>query len=63
MIGKIIGAAIGAKVAERTRGGLGPTGGALLGTAAVAVARRLGPVGWVAVALGGYAAKRMGGKR
>ncbi len=62
MIGKIIGAAVGAKVAERTRGGLGGPGGALLGAVAVPLARRLGPVGLAAIALGGYAASRMGRK-
>lgn len=63
MIGKIIGAAVGAKVAERTRGGLGGPGGALLGMVAVPLARRLGPVGIAAVAIGGYAAKRLAKKR
>jgi len=62
MIGKIIGAVVGAKVAERTRGIDGP-GGALLGAIAVPVARRLGPLGWVAVAVGGYAAKRMADRK
>jgi hypothetical protein len=62
MIGKMIGAMVGAKMADRTRGMSGP-GGALLGTAAVAMARRLGPVGLAAVAIGGYAAKRMAEKK
>jgi len=62
MIGKMIGAMVGAKVAERARGVSGP-GGAILGVVAVPLARRLGPVGLVAVALGGYAAKRMAKRR
>jgi len=63
MIGKVIGGMVGAKVAERARGGLGGSGGAILGAVAVPLARRLGPVGLVALALGGYAAKRMAKKR
>jgi len=62
MIGKIIGAIAGAKAAEHTRGVSGP-GGALLGAGAVALARRLGPVGLVAAAAGGYALKRYNEKR
>ncbi len=61
MIGKLIGAAVGAKVAERARGIDGPAG-AILGALAVPLVRRLGPLGWVAVAAGGYAAKRMSRK-
>lgn len=63
MIGKIIGAMVGAKVAERARGGVGGPGGAILGAVAVPLARRLGPVGLAAIALGGYAAKKMGTRR
>lgn len=65
MIGKIVGAMIGKRVAERTRGGLDSTGGAVLGALAIPaarmVARRLGPIGLAAVALGAFAASRMGG--
>ncbi|WP_121117385.1 hypothetical protein [Croceibacterium ferulae] len=63
MIGKMIGAAVGARVAEKARGGIGGTGGALVGALAVPLLRRLGPVGLITVALGGYAASRMSGKR
>lgn len=63
MIGKLIGAWAGAKVAERTRGGTSGPGGALMGAAAVAMARRLGPVGMIAAAAGGYALKRYSEKR
>ncbi len=57
MIGKIIGAIAGAKAAEHTRGVSGP-GGALLGVATVALARRLGTKGLLAAAAGGWALKR-----
>lgn len=63
MIGKIIGAAVGAKAAQSVRGGVGGPGGALLGAGAVAVARRLGPLGLLAAAAGGYAYKRYSDKR
>ena len=57
MIGKIIGAIAGSKAAEHTRS-IGGPGGALLGAGAVAVARRLGPVGLLAALAGGYWLKR-----
>jgi hypothetical protein len=58
MIGKIIGAMAGASMAKNTRGGMKGPGGAILGAGAVAVARRFGPMGLVAGALGGYLLKR-----
>ena len=57
MIGRLIGAAVGAKAAEHVRG-IGGPGGALLGAGAVALARRLSPMALLAAAAGGYAAKR-----
>lgn len=57
MIGKILGAVVGAKTAEHARG-IGGPGGALLGAGAVAVARRLGPIGLLAAAAGGYWLKK-----
>ena len=57
MIGKLIGAFAGAKAAEHARGVSGP-GGAVMGAAAVALARRFGPAGMIAAAVGGYALKR-----
>ena len=57
MIGKLVGAAVGAKVADHVRG-IGGPGGALLGAGAVAIARRLSPMALIAAAAGGYAAKR-----
>lgn len=62
MIGKLIGAAAGAKIAEHTRGVNGP-GGAVLGAAAVAMARRFGPMGMLAAVAGSYALKRYNEKR
>src|SRR5690606_6996064 len=62
MIGKLIGAAVGAKAADRVRGVSGP-GGALLGVGAAAVARRLGPLGLLAAVAGGYAFKRYNDKQ
>ncbi len=58
MIGKIIGAMVGAKMAEREPGGLKGPGGALLGIGAATLARRMSPLGLVALAAGGYAFKR-----
>lgn len=57
MIGKVIGAIAGQRV-SRDIGGVGGTGGALLGVGAATVLRRLGPIGMVAAALGGYAVKK-----
>jgi len=58
MIGKILGAVIGSKAAKSQPGGLGGTGGALLGVGATALARRFGPLGLIAAVAGGYALKR-----
>jgi hypothetical protein len=63
MIGKIIGAIVGAKAAKSEPGGLGGTGGALLGAAVPMILRRFGPLGLVAAAVGGYAFKRYSDKR
>lgn len=57
MIGKLIGALAG-KHASRHVSGVNETGGALLGAAAVPVVKRLGILGVIAVAAGGYALKR-----
>mgnify|MGYP003109404869 CR=1 FL=1 len=57
MIGKIIGGFAGAKLAEKTSN-LGGTGGALLGAAAVGVARRLSLPALLALGAGGYAYKK-----
>lgn len=57
MIGKIFGAFAGERVARHVTGVNGP-GGALIGAGAAALLRRLGPLGFAAVAIGGYAVKR-----
>lgn len=62
MFGKLIGAIAGAKTAKHTRGVNG-TGGALMGVATMAMARRFGPAGMIAAAVGGYALKRYNEKR
>jgi hypothetical protein len=54
MIGKILGAVIGAKFAERSEN-VGGVDGALLGAGAVAVLRRMSVPALIAVAVGGYA--------
>lgn len=57
MIGKIIGAVAGERAARHVSGVNGPAGAAL-GVGAVAMARRLGLLGLIAAAAGGYAFKR-----
>lgn len=61
MIGKLVGALAGAKAAKHTRG-VNEPGGAVLGAAAFALARRFGPMGMIAAAAGGYAWKRYNDK-
>ncbi len=62
MLGKLIGAIAGERIAQ-TVGGVSGTTGVVLGTAAAIVLRRMGPVGLVAAAAGGYALKRYYEKR
>lgn len=62
MLGKLIGAIAGAKVADHTRG-LSGTSGAVLGAAAPVLLRRLSLPAMLAVAAGGYAFKRYKDKR
>lgn len=62
MLGKIVGGIIGAKAAKRTRG-VDEPGGALMGVAAVALARRFGLPGIIAAAAGSYAIKRYSERR
>jgi hypothetical protein len=57
MIGKLIGAIVGAKAADHMRGVSGTTG-AVLGAAAPIVLRRLSLPAMLAIAAGGYAYKR-----
>lgn len=62
MFGKIIGAIAGNQAAKHISG-LSGTGGALLGIAAPTVLRRLGPLGLIAAAAGGYAIKKYNKRR
>lgn len=58
MIGKIVGAFLGGKVAQHTRGIQGPTGAAL-GVLAPVILRRMSWPVIAALGVGGYLAKRM----
>lgn len=62
MLGKIIGGVLGAKAAKNSAN-VDEPGGALMGVAAVALARRFGLPGMIAAAAGGYALKRYNAKR
>lgn len=58
MIGKILGAFVGGKVAQHVRGIEGPTGAAL-GVLAPALLRRLSLPTMIALGVGGYLAKKV----
>lgn len=58
MIGKVVGAFLGSKVAQQVRGIEGPTGAAL-GVLAPALLRRLSWPTMVALGVGGYLAKQV----
>lgn len=62
MLGKIIGAGLGAKVAERTKSIGGPAGAAI-GAAAPLILRRLSIPAMLAIAAGGYAYKKYSDKK
>ena len=57
MIGKVLGAFVGGKVAQHVRGIEGPTGAAL-GVLAPALIRRLSWPAMIALGVGGYLAKK-----
>lgn len=57
MLGRIATMLIGRKLAQQP-GGMSPQAGTLIGAALPMVARRLGPTGMVAAAVGGYAVKK-----
>jgi hypothetical protein len=57
MIGKVIGAFVGDKLAKQTRG-MGGATGAALGVAATSLIARLSLPSMLAILAGGYAAKR-----
>lgn len=58
MIGKVLGAFLGGKVAQHTRGIQGPTGAAL-GVLAPVILRRLSWPAIAALGVGGYLARRL----
>lgn len=62
MIGKIIGAYAGDKLAKQTNG-MGGAGGAALGVIAAAALRRLSLPAMLALGVGGYVAKKMFDKK
>lgn len=57
MLGKILGAVLGARASRGSRN-VNEPGGALLGVVAATVARRFGIPGMIAAAAGGYALRR-----
>ncbi|GMN03390.1 hypothetical protein [Erythrobacter sp. MTPC3] len=61
MLGKIIGAAVGGKLAKQTSG-IGGTTGAMIGAAAPFVLSRISIPAMIALGVGGYAAKKFFGK-
>lgn len=63
MIGRIVGALAGRSVARNVGTVAGGTRGALIGAALPTVMRRMGPMGMIAAAVGGYAVKRVLDKR
>ncbi len=58
MIGKVIGAFVGDKLAKQTSG-LGGAGGAALGVVAASVLRRMSLPAMLALGAGGYVAKKI----
>ncbi|SMQ62716.1 hypothetical protein SAMN06297468_0743 [Altererythrobacter xiamenensis] len=62
MIGKIIGASLGAKAAQNTKNIGGPMGAAI-GAAAPFILRRLSIPAMLAIAAGGYAYKKYSDKK
>ena len=62
MIGKVIGAFVGDRLAKQT-GGIGGASGAALGVVATTVLRRMSLPTMLALGVGGYVAKRVLDKR
>lgn len=63
MIGRIVGALAGRSIARNVGSTAGGLRGAAIGAALPTVMRRMGPVGMIAAAAGGYAVKRLLDKR
>ncbi|MDG6077805.1 hypothetical protein E3U23_01155 [Erythrobacter litoralis] len=61
MIGKVIGAFVGDRLAKQTSG-IGGAGGAALGVVAATVLRRMSLPAMLAIGAGGYLAKKMSEK-
>ena len=62
MIGKVLGAVVGAQAAQHTAK-VGGTGGALLGAASVGLLRRISIPALLAIGAGGYAYKKWSDRR
>lgn len=62
MIGKVIGAYVGDRLAKKTSTGIGGAGGAALGVIAAAALRRLSLPAMIALGAGGYLAKKLSEK-
>ena len=62
MIGKVIGAYMGDRLAKKTSTGIGGAGGAALGVIAAAALRRLSLPAMIALGAGGYLAKKLSEK-
>lgn len=63
MFGRIFSALAGRSIARNVGGPGGGMRGAAIGAALPTLARRMGPMGMIAAAAGGYAVKRMMDKR
>jgi hypothetical protein len=63
MFGRIITALAGRSIARNVGGPGGGLTGAVIGAAIPTLARRMGPMGMIAAAAGGYAVKKMMDKR
>ncbi|MDO9487746.1 MAG: hypothetical protein Q7J32_05170 [Sphingomonadaceae bacterium] len=63
MFGRIIGALAGRSIARNVGTTAGGLRGAAIGAALPTVMRRMGPMGMIAAAAGGYAVKRLIDKR
>lgn len=63
MIGRILSALAGRSIARNVGGPGGGMRGMAIGAALPTLARRMGPMGMIAAAAGGYAVKRMLDKR
>ena len=59
MIGKIIGAYMGDRLAKKTSTGIGGAGGAALGVIAATALRRVSLPAMLAIGAGGYLAKKL----